>query len=84
MDWWNLKPDGFSVFFFISEGLGTVWWELWLWDSLTMAQFQNKGGEFLPWTDHSQVVPSFPIFILSFTNFPKENNAEYNGNRKNE
>ena len=45
---------------------------------------QNKGGGFLPWTDHSQVVPSFPIFILSFTNFPKENNAEYNGNHKNE
>tara|TARA_Y100000022_G_scaffold183658_1_gene178042 strand:+ start:381 stop:560 length:180 start_codon:yes stop_codon:yes gene_type:complete len=33
---------------------------------------------------YSQVVPSFPIFILSFTNFPKENNAEYNGNHKNE
>jgi|TARA_B100000401_G_scaffold16380_1_gene10045 hypothetical protein len=49
-----------------------------------MALFQNKGGGFLPWTDHSQVVPSFPIFILSFTNFPKENNAEYNGNHKNE
>ena len=47
-----------------------------------MAIFQNKGGGFLPWTDHSQVVPSFPIFILSFTNFPKENNAEYNGNHK--
>ena len=45
---------------------------------------QNKGGGFLPWTDHSQVVTSFPIFILSFTNFPKENNAEYNGNHKNE
>ena len=27
---------------------------------------------------------NYPIFILTFTNFPKENNAEYNGNRKNE
>ncbi len=42
---------------------------------------ENYGYEM---ADHSQVVTSFPIFILSFTNFPKENNAEYNGNRKNE
>jgi hypothetical protein len=47
-----------------------------------MALFQTKDGGFLPWTDHSQVVPSFQIFTLSVTNFPKENNAEYNGIRK--
>jgi len=39
---------GFLIFFFTSEGLGTVWWELWLWDSFTMALFQNKGEGFLP------------------------------------
>jgi len=42
-----------------------------------MALFQTKGGGFLPWTDHSQEVPSFQIFILSVTNFSKEKNAEY-------
>ena len=31
-----------------------------------MAQFQNKGGEFLAWTDHSEVVPFFQnLFYLS-------------------
>ena len=75
---------GFLIFFSLFQKDLELFDENYGYDALTLALFQNKGGGFLPWTDHSQVVPSFPIFILSFTNFPKENNAEYNGNRKNE